>query len=125
MSNLDQSVDKILNEWADKVVPEGMSTPEIKKFAAKAGLSWETLKSIRRRKSYKADTIIRGLLAAGVEPKSLLNLPINPKLSLLPKEKEWIQYGKTLAEKEKVEFIELLKHIRRIMKERYKKNKGS
>lgn len=119
---MDKNVEKVLNNWADRVTPEGMPTPEIRKFAEKAGLNWETLRNVRRRKSYKADTIIRALLASGVEMKSLLNLPVDPKSSLLPKEKEWIQYGRTLAEKEKVEFIELLKHVKKIMKDRYKKD---
>ncbi len=120
MSFMEKEVKKILEAWADRTVPEGMSTPEIKKLAEKANLNWETLKGVRRRKAYTAETIIRALLASGVEVKSLIDLPINPKLSLLPKEKEWIQYGRTLAEKERVEFIELLKHVKKIMKDRYK-----
>ena len=122
MTIMDKNVKKVLNDWADKVVPEGMPTPEIKKLAKKAGLNWETLRGVRRRKAYTAETIIRVLLASGVELKSLLNLPVNPKSTLLPKEKEWIQYGRTLAEKERTEFIELLKHVKQIMKDRYKKD---
>ncbi len=122
MDKLNQSVEKVLHEWADKVVPENMPIPEIKKLAQKSKLNWETLRNVRKRKSYKADTIVRALLASGIDLKSLLNLPINPKLSLLPKEKEWIQYGRTLSEKERAEFIELLQHVKRIMKDRYKKD---
>ncbi len=122
MSTLDQNVEKVLHEWADRVVPKDMPIPEIRSFAQNAKLNLETLKNVRKRKSYQADTIVRALLASGVELKPLLNLPINPKLSLLPKEKEWIQYGRTLSEKERVEFIELLKHVKKIMKDRYKKD---
>lgn len=121
MSNMDKKIELILSNWADRVVPDGMPTPEIKKFAEKAGLNWETLKSVRRRKSYKADTIVRALLASGVEIKSLLELPINPDSALLPGEREWIEYGRTLAQKERTEFIDLLKHVKNIMRDRYKK----
>ena len=119
---MDKNVKKILTDWVDRVIPEGMAVPEIKKFAIKAGLNWETLRTARRQKSYQADTIVRALLASGVEPKSLLNLEVNPKLSLHPKEKEWIQFGRTLSEKEKVEFIELIKHVKKIIKDRYRKD---
>lgn len=122
MSIMDKNVEIILTDWADKVVPDGMTAPEIRKFAEKAGLNWETLRNLRRRKSYKADTIIRGLLASGVELKSLLNLPVNPKNTLLPNEKEWIQFGRTLSEKERLEFIDLISHVKKIMKDRYKKD---
>ena len=122
MSIMDKNVEKILNNWADKVVPEGMPTPEIKKLADKSGLNWETLRGVRRRKAYTAETIVRALLASGVEVKTLLNLSINPKSTQLPKEKEWIQFGRTLAEKERVEFIDLLKHVKKIVKDRYKKD---
>ena len=122
MTIMDKNVEKVLANWADKVIPEGMPTPEIKKFADLAGLNWETLKSVRRRKSYKADTIIRALLASGVDVKTLLDLPVNPKTTLLPKEKEWIQFGRTLAEKERVDFIDLIKHFKQIIKDRYKKD---
>ena len=120
MTIMDKNVEKILSDWANRVVPEGMSAPEIRKFAEKAGLNWETLRNVRRRKSFKADTIVRALLASGVDPKALLNLPVNPKSSLLPNEKEWIQFGRTLAEKERLEFVDLIKHVKQIMKDRYK-----
>ncbi len=119
---MDKNIDKVLKNWADRTVPDGMPTSEIKALAEKAGLNWETLRSVRRRKAYTAETIIRALLASGVEVKTLLSLPVNPKGSLLPKEKEWIQYGRTLSAKERSEFIELLKHVKKIMKERYRKD---
>ena len=120
MDGINEKVNKVLKEWANRTVPDGMSASELRKFSAKIGLNWETLKSIRRRKTYKADTIIRTLLGSGVAVKTLIDLPVNPKLSLLPREKEWIQFGRTLSEKERIEYIKLIKHVQEIIKNRYK-----
>ena len=120
MDKVSEKVNKVLTDWAKRTVPEGMRTRELKKFGEQVNLNWETLKAIRKRKTYKADTIIRALLGSGVSAKTLIDLPINPKLSLLPKEKEWIQFGRSLSEKERVEYIKLIKHIQEIIKNRYK-----
>ena len=120
MDKISEKVNSVLTDWANRTVPDGMSAREIKKFGKQVNLNWETLKSIKKRKTYRADTIVRALLGSGVTMKTLTDLPINPKLSLLPKEKEWIQFGRSLSEKERVEYIKLLKHVREIIKNRYK-----
>ena len=120
MDKISEKVTKVLVEWANRTIPNEMSVPELQKFGKQINLNWETLRNIKKRQTYRADTIVRALLGSGVAVKTLIDLPINPKLSLLPKEKEWIQFGRTLSEKERVEYIELLKHIRKIIKNRYK-----
>ena len=120
VADIDDNASRVLTSWANRVVPKGMTSKEIKKFGEKVNLNWETLKNVRQRKSYKAETIVRALLGSGVSVRTLIDLPINPKLSLLPKEQEWIQFGRSLSEKERVEYIELIKHIKTIIKNRYK-----
>ncbi len=57
------------------VVPKGMEPKERAEVAKKAGLSPETLRTMSGRKSVNADTLVRLLIARGVNPNLLSNLP--------------------------------------------------
>lgn len=118
MDKLESKVKKILSSWSERVVPEGLADSQIKILAKNANLNFETLKTLRKRKTAKAETIVRGLLASGVSEKALINLPLD-NASVFPKNQaKWHKLGQKLSEEELGQYLTLISQIREILKSR-------
>ncbi len=109
---LDKQVKFIIESLMEFAVPKGMEPKERAGVAKKAGLSPETLRTMSGRKSVNADTLVRLLIARGVNPKLLLNLPYLETPQVDGSELEWIKFGQKMKSQEKVEFVRLAKFLR-------------
>lgn len=112
MGKAEQEIEKVLEELLSLVVPEGMSAKERNQFAGRAGISPETLRTNIKRKTLNATTLIRLLLARGISPKTIIDLPQTEHARLSKGESDWLKFGRELGEDEKVEFVSLLKVLR-------------
>jgi len=112
MRKTDQEVKAVLQKLLDFIVPPGMTANERAQIAAKAGISVNTLRTNLRRKTINADTLIRLLLARGVQAKALTELPQLDTSKLSKGENNWLILGRQLSETERVEFAELVKFVR-------------
>ncbi len=112
MAEIDKTVKSIINALMDFAVPEGMTSKERAKLAKKAGLSPETLRTMAWRKTVNADTLIRLLIARGVDPKLLANLPQSKTSQIDDSERDWIRFGHKLSSKERSNFISLIKFLK-------------
>ena len=106
-------VEKIINSLIDRIYPKEMKAPELRELAKGASFSAESIRQIRRRKSLEAKTLIRLLLAIGVHPNDLINLPQKGNTKISRVHSEWNRLGTTLTESEVKEFVAFIKHVRK------------
>ena len=109
----DKKVRTILEELMEFIVPRGMSPRQRAELARRAGLDPETLRTMARRKSVHADTLIRLLLARGVAPRSISLLPQTHEENMEESEMEWILFGQKLTSLERSEFLRLMEFLQR------------
>jgi hypothetical protein len=112
MRNSDRKIQALLTQLMDFLVPAGMTRKERLILAERAGISGETLRKNIQRKSLNADTLIRLLLARGVSPETLLQLPQSEFSELSKGETVWLELGRKLTDNEKSQYAELIEYIR-------------
>jgi len=109
--SLDARVRIVLEKLMAFIVPEGMSVKDRNDLAQRAGISPETLRKNLQRNSLNADTLIRLLLARGVTTETLTTLPQLNLETISKGEQAWLQFGLEITDRERLEFLELLRYI--------------
>lgn len=112
MTAPDRRVKQTLQRVLAFLIPKGMSAKEREALAKAAGISHETLRTSLKRQSMNADTLIRLLLARGVAPQAIENLPQTELKEMPMGEVDWLELGRELSEKEKKEFAGLIRYLR-------------
>ena len=114
MSKIDKDVEKLRDQLLTRLIPEHWTPAERKAFAKRAGISDETIRTIIRRRNLNADTLLRLLLAKGVDFDAILNFPQKnlSKATLTQGEKSWFKIGSELSEDELVEYSSLVEYVK-------------
>lgn len=111
MINVDKKSKQTLSALLSLIAPKGMTAKERAVLARQAGINPETLRTMLRRQTVNADTLIRLLIARGVSPQTLENLPQTESKQMPPGEVEWLELGRELSETEKKEFAGLIRYL--------------
>ena len=112
MKKPDQEVSEAIEELMHHVLPEGIEVTTRKHLAKKAGLSDETLRTVRRRKNLTVDTLFRILYGRGVPLKDLIRSIKTKNFSmLLEEEAKLIRFSMKMSEKDRKHSLELLKFM--------------
>lgn len=112
MSDIDKRAKQTLSKILNWLIPAGMTTKERNTLAKNSGISPETLRTTLKRQSMSADTLLRLLLARGIDQNNLENLT-QTNLKALPKsEADWIELGRILSDVERKEYTELVRFLR-------------
>lgn len=108
-------VEKIIHSLIDRAYPKEMRAPELRKLAAGTGLSPESIRQIRRRRSLEAKNLVKLLLAVGVKANDLMAIPNRhgQRATVSNAHNEWNMLGTTLSEDEAREFITFIKCVRK------------
>lgn len=112
MSKVDREVKNVVQSLMSFIVPPGMTARERNDLARRAGVSANTLRTNLRRGTINADTLFRLLIARGVLPKTLANLPQEDLAKVSRGETEWLALGRQLTETERTEFAGLVRFVR-------------
>ena len=115
MAKIDSDAKKIFSDWLDFLLPQEMTSKEIKDLAKKTRLSAETLKKLknRDRRGMSTDTFIRIALCRGASTNSLVSslFKVSNKSALDSSEINWIKYGAKLEKKKRVESLDFIQYL--------------
>lgn len=104
----DKDVREILKQLIDQLAPEDMPKPEVAKLRKATGFGESTIRNARKREALSGDTLIRLLLAHGVDPREILNLPRKKPSKVCPTITKWHKLGLTLTELEREAYSDLI-----------------
>ena len=105
-------VNKILAELIEQLIPERGKKGEPRKICNATGLSQSTLRMARSRESISADTLVKLLLAHGVLPETLTNLPHSRPSKICKSLTYWNKVGLNLNEKEREKLGKFIKNLK-------------
>ena len=105
---MNKRVKDLIRQLLQQLAPDDMPKPEMKKLREAAGLGEATIRNAKRREGLTADTLLALLLAHGVDPKDILNLPRKKPSKVSPTNTKWYKLGLELSEKEKLSYMELI-----------------
>lgn len=109
MSAMDKKVREILMDLIDILAPEEMPKGEIAKLRQATGLGESTIRTARKRERMSADTLVRLLLAQGIDEQDILNLPRKKPSKICPSLTEWNKLGLSLNKTERETYSEFIK----------------
>lgn len=108
----DSDIDKVISAYLEQLVPEAMTPKERKALAKTAGISEDTLRTVRRRNSLSANTLFRLLAAHGIAPEDILKLiKGNPRIMSKPWQ-DWIKLGSQVPDDQKSDFADIVRFIK-------------
>ena len=107
MDKFDRKIRDIQSKMISLLIPEDFGITQ-KALAQQAGVSYETLRSAKKRQNLTTNTLIRLLLARGVPEGAILSLP-NATENKSRGEIDWANLGSELTEEERLQFV---KHVR-------------
>ena len=95
---MQKKVNKVLAQLIEQLVPARTSKGEREKICKVTKLSHSTLRTARFRQGMSADTLIKLLLAHGVSPDILINLPRTRPSQISKSLTLWNKIGLNLTE---------------------------
>lgn len=110
---MNKQVKDILIQLVEILAPEDMPKGEVAKLRKATGLGESTIRTARKRERISADTLMRLLLAHGVDAKDIVNLPRKKPSKICPTMTEWNKLGSKLTEKERSAYLELVEWNRK------------
>lgn len=109
MSAMDKKVKSILMHLIETLAPEDMPKGEIAKLREATGLGESTIRTARKRERISADTLVRLLLAQGIDEQDIINLPRKKPSKICPSLTEWNKLGLSLSKTEREAYTEFVK----------------
>lgn len=113
-------MDKIVRETLMALIkilaPDEMPRNEVAKLIRATRLGASTIRNAKKRERISGDTLIRLLLANGVDPKDIINLPRKRISRVCPTMTEWNKLGLKLNKKEREAYISMIDWNRKIFK---------
>ncbi len=106
---MDKKVREILTLLIDLLAPADMPKSEIAKLRKATGLGESTIRTARRRERISADTLMRLLLAHGVDEKDIIHLPRKRSSKICSSLTEWNRVGLTLTKTERKAYTDFIK----------------
>lgn len=120
MAKIDSDAEKVFNDWLDFLIPEEMTVKELEKIAKKSKLSYEALRKLknRSRRGMSTETLIRLAIARGISANALISALIkaDQQKNCDQSEIDWINFGRNLSPKKRVDFLEFIKYMRSLWK---------
>ena len=109
---MQKTVNKILVELIEQLIPKRAAKGELGKICNATSLSQSTLRMARLRESISADTLVKLLLAHGVSPETLTNLPCSKPSKICKSLTYWKKVGLNLNEKEREKLGKFIKNLK-------------
>ena len=103
-----QQVKSLIQQLLQRLAPDGMPKKEVRRLREAADLGESTIRNAKQRQGLTADTLLALLLAHGVDPKDILNLPIKRPSKVSSTNTKWHKLGLELSEKEKLSYMDLI-----------------
>ena len=113
---MDKLVRKILMSLIHSLAPDNMPRNEVGRLIKATGLGESTIRTAKQRERISADTLMRLLLAHGVDPKDIMNLPRKNPSKICPTLTEWNKLGLKLSKKERESYISMIDWNRKTFK---------
>lgn len=108
---MQKKVDEILAQLIGQLIPDRIPRGELERICRATKLSQSTLRMARLRQSVSADTLVKLLLAHGVSPSALRNLPRNRPSKLSETLTQWNKIGLNLSEQEREKLGKFVKAL--------------
>ena len=102
----------------DILAPDEMPRNEVSKLVKATRLGESTIRTARRRERISGDTLMRLLLAHGVDPKDIINLPRKKPSRVCPTLTQWNRLGLRLSKEEREAYTSMIDWSRKIFKTR-------
>ena len=113
---MDKLVRKILMDLIHNLAPDNMPRNEVGKLVKATRLGESTIRTAKKRERISADTLMRLLLAHGVDPKDIMNLPKKNPSKVCPTLTEWNKLGLKLNKKEREAYISMIEWNQKVFK---------
>ena len=107
-----KQVKNLIKQLLDQLAPHNMERKELKRLGNAAGLGESTIRNARYRDGLSLDTFLALLLAHGVDPHDILNLPRKKTSKISPTHTKWYRLGLELSEKERIIYMDMILSIK-------------
>lgn len=114
--SINKQVKEILINLIEELAPSEMPRNEVAKLIKATGLGESTIRTAKKRESISADTLMRLLLAHGVDPKDIMSLPRKKPSKICPSITEWNKLGLKLNKKEREAYFDLIDWNKKLFK---------
>ena len=113
---MDKLIRETLMSLLNNLAPDNMPRNEVGKLIKATRLGKSTIRTAKSREGISADTLMRLLLAHGVAPKDILNLPRKKASKVCPTLTQWNRLGLQLNKKEREAYISMINWTKKIFK---------
>ena len=105
---MDRVVRKTLMTLLETLSPAEMPRNEVGKLVKATKLGASTIRTARRREKISGDTLMRLLIAHGVDPTDIINLPKKRASKICPTMTEWNKLGLKLNKMERQAYSSMI-----------------